>query len=221
AGAAPDRSSGEPDAGERSPAGQGTNGRLTVLLLAVMTFLAALVSDAPASWSGVYLRDLGADAAVAASGYAAFSAGEVVTRLINDRLVNRLGWVRLIRTGTLCCAAALTAALLIGEPGIALAAFVVAGAGISAVFPGTFTAAGALPRPALAMGQLGFAGNLGWLLVSPLIGGLATLAGLPAALGVLAVAALLITALAPNTRPPPPASPAHADRRRPTRSVES
>jgi predicted MFS family arabinose efflux permease len=174
--------------------------RTLVLLLAVMTFLAALVEDAPASWSGVYLRQLGADAALAAAGYAAFSAGGVVTRLLNDWLVNRLGWVRLIRIGTLCCATALTAALLVGQPLVMLAALVIAGAGISAVFPGAFTAAGTLPHPALAMGQIGFAGNLGWLLVSPIIGGLATLFGLPAALGVLALAALIIALLAPITR---------------------
>ena len=142
---------------------------------------------------------------MAAAGYAAFSAGEVVTRLFNDRLVNRLGWVRLIRVGTLCCAAVLTAALLLGLPWIALAALVIAGAGISAVFPGAFTAAGALPHPALAMGQIGFAGNLGWLLVSPIIGGLATVVGLPTALGVLAVAAVAIAALAPITRAGTPA----------------
>ncbi|NUP36772.1 MAG: MFS transporter [Streptomyces sp.] len=185
--------------GPAEAAGQGPKGRLTVPLLALMTFLAALVEDAPASWSGVYLRHVGADAAMAAAGYAAFSAGSVVTRLFNDWLVDRLGWVRLIRIGTLCCAAALTAALLLGQPGVTLAALVVAGAGISAVFPGAFTAAGALPDSARVMGHVGFAGNLGWLLVSPIIGGLSTLVGLPTALGLLAVAAAIIAGLAPVT----------------------
>ncbi|MFI1330875.1 MFS transporter [Streptomyces sp. NPDC020845] len=185
--------------GSAEPAGQGPKGRLTVPLLALMTFLAALVEDAPASWSGVYLRHVGADAAMAAAGYAAFSAGSVVTRLFNDWLVDRLGWVRLIRIGTLCCAAALTVALLLGQPGVTLAALVVAGAGISAVFPGAFTAAGALPDSARVMGHVGFAGNLGWLLVSPIIGGLSTLVGLPTALGLLVVAAAIIAGLAPVT----------------------
>ena len=174
--------------GSTEPAGQGPKGRLTVPLLALMTFLAALVEDAPASWSGVYLRHVGADTAMAAAGYAAFSAGSVVTRLFNDWLVDRLGWVRLIRIGTLCCAAALTVALLLGRPGVTLAALVVAGAGISAVFPGAFTAAGALPDSARVMGHVGFAGNLGCM------GG-----GLPTALGLLAVAAAVIAGLAPVT----------------------
>lgn len=170
--------------------------RRAVLTLAVMTFLAALVEDAPASWSGVYLRQIGASPAAAAAGYSAFCAGQVLTRTRNDRLVDRLGWGPLIRAGTLCCACVLTAGLLLGRTGTTLAALVVAGAGISAVFPGAFAAAGALPDSAAAMGQVGFAGNLGWVLVSPIIGGLATLAGLPTALGLLAVAAALIAALA-------------------------
>lgn len=196
-----------PDARERPAAGHGPNGRMIVLLLALMAFLAALVEDAPASWSGVYLKHVGADPATAAAGYAAFSAGSVLARLFNDRLVDRIGWVRLIRAGGLCCAATLTAALLLGQPGTTLAALVVAGAGISAVFPGAFTAAGALPNAALSMGQVGFAGNLGWLLVSPVIGGLATLVGLPTALGLLVVAASAIAALAPITRSAVPAPP--------------
>ena len=177
-------------------AGLGAPGRRQVLLLlAVMTFFGSLVEDAPASWSGVYLRQLHAAPAAAAAGYAAFCAGQVLTRTRNDRLVDRLGWSRLIRTGMLGCAAVLAAALLAGRPGVMLAALVLAGAGCSAVFPGAFATAGALPDPGTAMGQVGFAGNLGWVLVSPIIGGLATLTGLPLALGVLVVAALLVAAL--------------------------
>ncbi|WP_225832351.1 MFS transporter [Streptomyces sp. NK08204] len=186
-------------------AGRGADRRVIVLLLTLMTFLAAWVEDAPASWSGVYLRHVGADAATAAAGYAAFSAGSVLARLFNDWMVDRIGWARLIRVGALCCSAALAGALLLGQPGVTLAALVVAGAGISAVFPGAFTVAAGLPHAAQAMGHVGFAGNLGWLLVSPVIGGLATLVGLPTALGLLVVAAATIAGLAPITRSATPA----------------
>ncbi len=181
---------------EASPSGR----VLAVALLALMTFLAALVEDAPASWSGVWLRQTGAGPATAAAGYAAFCAGQVLARGVNDRLVNRLGWTWLIRTGALVCAAALTVALLTGLPWVTLAALVVAGGGISVVFPGAFATAGALPGAARAMGQVGFAGNLGWLLVSPLIGAAATAFGLPTALGLLVVAAVSIAALAAPAR---------------------
>lgn len=174
--------------------------RRAVALLAAMAFFASLVEDAPASWGGVYLRSVGASSAAAAAAYAALSAGEVVGRLSNDRVVARSGWARLIRAGTVTSAVALTVALALGLPGVILAALVVAGAGISAVFPGAYATAGTLPSPATAMAQVSFAGNAGWLLVSPIIGALATLFTLPLALGLLPLAAVAIAALAGVTR---------------------
>lgn len=172
--------------------------RLAVLLLALVAFLAALVEDAPASWSGVYLRHVGATEAVAAAGYAVFSAGEVVSRLLNDRLVGRFGWAAVVRAGTLACALALTTALLLGRVDVTLVALALAGAGISAVFPATFAAAGAVPGPpGVALAQVNVAGSLGWLTISPAVGGLAVLASLPLALGLLPAAALGIALLAP------------------------
>jgi len=185
-----------------APASRGRM-RVAVALLALITFLAALIEDAPASWSGVYLRQLGSTQAVAASGYAIFSAGEVIGRLYSDRLVTRFGWGRLIRAGTLSCAAGLIVALLLGQVEVTLAALVIVGIGISAVFPGAFAGAGAVPGadPGVTMGQVNFAGNLGWLAVSPIIGGIATAFSLPIALGLLPIAAMIIAILAFSTEP--------------------
>jgi hypothetical protein len=174
--------------------------RHAVVLLAAMAFCASLVEDAPASWGGIYLRSVGAGPAVAASAYAAFSTGEVIGRLSNDRIVTRTGWARLIRTGTLVSAVALTVTLALHHPAMTLAALVLAGAGISAVLPGAYATAGTLPAPATAMAQVSFAGNAGWLLVSPIIGTLATLLGLPLALGLLPLAAVMIAACARSAR---------------------
>jgi MFS family permease len=168
----------------------------------VTAYLASLVEDAPASWGGVYLRATGAGPALAAAAYAALSAGEVTARLFNDRLVKRAGWVRVIRGGTLGCACVLALALALGRPWVTLAALVLAGAGISAVFPGAYATAGTLPTPATAMAQVSFAGNAGWLLVSPVVGALSTLVGLTTALAVLPIAAALIAALAGVTLSP-------------------
>ncbi len=191
--------------GTRRPEGRrvrnpgGPAARRVLLALAVTVFLASVVEDAPASWSGVYLRHVGAGEATAAAGYAAFCAGEVTARLALDRLADRFGWARLVRWGSVGCAFVLAAALLAGRPVVMLAALVVAGAGVSAVFPGAFAAAGALPDRGVALGQVGFAGNAGWLAVSPLIGGLTTLLGLSLALTLLPLSALAVAALAGYT----------------------
>lgn len=180
---------------ERLPAGRI---RATVVLLALLTFLASLVEDAPASWSGVYLSQLGAAGGIAAAGYAVFSAGEVASRVFADRMVNRFGWPWVIRTGAAIVCVVLAVTLLIGNVAVTLGALIVAGAGISVVFPGALAAAGTIPGAAagMAMGQVNFAGNIGWLVVSPMIGGLSSASSLPAALAVLPVSAAGIALLA-------------------------
>jgi MFS transporter len=177
-----------------------------VVLIASVAFLSSFVEDAPASWGGVYLRTLGASTALAATAYAVFSGGETVGRLLSDRVVARIGWVRAARTGAALCVPVLIAALLLGEPWVALVAFGVCGTAISTVFPAAFAAAGHLPgvRPAVGMAQVGFAGNLGWLAVSPVIGALAGAAGLTAGLSLLPVTAAGIASLAPVLRPAEP-----------------
>jgi fucose permease len=188
---------------EHSPRGTGSVIRPAVALIAFVAFLSSFLEDAPASWGGVYLRGLGASAALAATVYAVFSGGETAGRFLSDRVVARIGWVRSARTGAALCVPVLVVALLLGSPWAALAAFAVCGAAISTVFPAAFSAAGHLPgtRPAVAMAQVGFAGNLGWLAVSPAIGALAGAAGLTAGLALLPLTAAGIAMIASVLRP--------------------
>jgi fucose permease len=140
---------------------------------------------------------------MAATAYAAFSGGETVGRLLSDPVVARVGWVRAVRTGAALCVPVFTAALVLGRPWPALVAFGICGAAISTVFPAAFAAAGRVGSvsPAVAMAQVGFAGNMGWLAVSPAIGAMAAMAGLLAALALLPLAAAAIAVMAPAVRP--------------------
>jgi hypothetical protein len=54
-------------------------------------------------------------------------------------------------------------------------------------------------RPGITLGHVNFAGNLGWLAVSPTLGGLAAAISPPVALSLLTAAALVIAALASVT----------------------
>jgi hypothetical protein len=186
-------------------AGKGGRGQVrSAGPLMLLAFLAALVSDTPASWGGVYLKYLGASSASAASAYAIYSAGEIVGRLCGDRAVARHGWSRLITAGAAGTAVVMGLALAIGRAPVALAAFGLTGLGVSVAFPGALATAGAMPDvpAATAIGQVTFSGRLGWLAVSPLIGGLAALYGLTASLLLLPLAAVGIALLASATDPP-------------------
>jgi hypothetical protein len=158
-----------------------------------------LAEGASGDWSAVYVKDaLGAGAGVAGLAFAAFSLTMTAGRLAGDRLTSAWGPERLVRRGGLLGAAGLAAALLIAEPVAAIAGFACLGAGLSGVVPTIFRAAGTTPgiAPGVALAAVSTAGYTGFLAGPPLIGGLAQATSLPLALGLVAVLALVIAALA-------------------------
>jgi len=154
----------------------------------------------------VYLHNsLGASAATAALGYAAFSATMVAGRLGGDRLTTRWGAVRVVRTAALLGAAGLGSALLVGDTGTAIAGFGLLGFGLAVAFPLAISAAAGhglggngAAGPSVAL--VTSAGYLGFLCGPPVIGGLATVTSLPVALGLPVALCALLAVLAGSLR---------------------
>jgi MFS family permease len=199
-------------AGDQRPAPDAANRRprrpaLVILLLGLVAFCCLVGEGAADNWSAVYLHDdLGTSQGFAALGFAAFSITMTIGRLLGDRLAARYGPVRLVRACGLIAAAGLAGGLLARHPIGGLAGFAALGAGLSCIVPQVFSAAGNAD-PARAGRNLARVAGLGYLgLVSGpvLIGGAASLLGLPLALGIPAVLALGVAATATAMRPPPP-----------------
>lgn len=192
-----------PDARHTSPAGT-ARGRWRLRGLA---FCCLFAEGAAMDWSAVHLRTIGAGAAVAALGYAAFSVAMATGRLGGDRLSERLGPVALARRGGLLATAAMAVSLAAGLPAVGLLAYLVLGAGLSVVIPLIFRAAatGADAGPALA--GVTTTGYLGLLSGPPIIGAVASLTSVPTAL-VLVLAATGAVALGAGALSPPAATPA-------------
>jgi predicted MFS family arabinose efflux permease len=168
------------------PAGRLTWPSRAVLPLGVLCFLVAVTEGAMGDWSGIYLkRDLGADASTAATGFAAFSLGMALGRLVGDDLNRRLGAGRLLRSGMALVAVALAAFLAIGEPVPTVVGLAILGLGISNSIPLLFSAAGRVPPAGPSMSAVFTIGYLGFLVGPPLIGFLADAIGLPSALALL------------------------------------
>jgi hypothetical protein len=90
--------------------------------LSVLGACVMVGEGAMADWTPVYLASVvGTGPGLAASGYAVFSAAMMVCRLAGDRLIERVGRVRLVRLGTLLAAAGMSVALLLGTLPAALA----------------------------------------------------------------------------------------------------
>ena len=188
-------------AGEHAP---GSRVRITpaLVLLCGMAVLAALLEDAPASWSAIYLSDhTGAEGGAAGLAYTAFMAAMVGGRLVGDKVVEKLGLLPVVRGGALLAAVALAVALLEGSTTSAVVAFACVGLGAAPLFPAMFTAAGELPGQGVA--AMNVAARLGFLASPPVVGTVADGVGLPLALGLLVVpAAASIALLAGAVRPP-------------------
>jgi MFS family permease len=193
---------------EPSPDGQPAfvwpSGRL--MLLGLIAFCAFLLDGAAYNWTAVHLRtEHQAAAGLAAGAFTVFALTLAVGRLFGDRLVARVGRIRVVQ---LCAVVAATGcALAIVAPTAAgsLAGWALFGLGIAALAP---TILGAAPSvrdapPAVAIAAVTTVGYLGSFTGPPAIGALAEISGLSAALGLLvAVSALLLLLARPALREP-------------------
>jgi fucose permease len=187
--------------GRRSarPLGRSLRPGPLILLLGTVGLCGLLVEGATADWSAVYLHDnLGTSAGFAAAGFAAFALAMTVGRLLGDRLATRFGPVRLVRVSGLVAAAGLAAGLISRSPVGGVAGFAVLGAGLACVAPQVFLAGGSADpaRPGHGLARVVGLSYLGMVSGPVLIGGAASLVGLPLALGLPVILALCVAALA-------------------------
>ncbi|MGC9669655.1 MFS transporter [Planosporangium sp. 12N6] len=167
--------------------------RLPLLLIGIVGLFSLAGEGAVGDWGAVYLHEnLGAGVGVASSGFAVYSLAMVAGRLAGDRFVARYGEWAVIMSASAAGGLGFAAALLADDPAAAIAGFIVLGLGLSLVVPVTFSLAGRLGGDSAGAGVtlVSSVAGLGPILLPPIIGFLAELIGLPAALGAVSVLAL-------------------------------
>jgi len=164
------------------------------LWLCACVALGLLGEGAIGDWSGVYLaNNLAAPPALAAAGYASFSAAMVAGRLGGDWFVARFGQARTVRYGGIASAIGMAGALVAPHPLASAISFGLVGIGLSNVVPIVFSAAArAGSSPAAGVAMAASAGYSGLLLGPALIGGLATIFGLRTSLWLLVAGSCII-----------------------------
>ncbi|WP_431047954.1 MFS transporter [Streptomyces sp. P1-3] len=210
----PGTSPGTPEAGPepeaappaRRPAARGW-------ALAVLALLVMLCEGVANDWSVLHLRDtLDAPGATAALAYGAFATAMTAGRFATDRVVARVGPVRVVRYGTALAAAGLAAAALTPWIPLALAGWTAFGIGLSGAVPQFFSAAGRLD-PDAAGAQVSRVAGLGYvgMLAGPaVIGPLTGLVPLNVTF-LLPVALCVVVACAAGVLDPDGRSPRRAD----------
>jgi MFS family permease len=176
-------------------------------LLGLVAFCATVVTSVAENWSAVAMRaGHGAGQAAAAATFTAYALALAAGRAAGDRLVERLGRLRVVRAGAVVGAAGAAVAVLSPWAPGAVAGWVLVGAGLATATPAVIGAApglAAMPVPA-AIAAITSISYLGSFTGPPLVGVLAGAVGLSAALGLMVVAAVAMAALAgPGLRPAP------------------
>lgn len=198
---------------ERSPRGAQAVFSLAALfrtpflwIPALVLLGAFLVEGALDTWSGLYLREeLGASAMVAAGAFMAFSGAVFVGRLFAGRVLFGLGRRTTILVAGVGSALAGLVAVLTDSPGVVGVAFLVLGFTLSAAAPAGF---GLVEEardedPAAAITAVTTIGYSGFVWSPVVIGWIATVWGLRAAMGFIVACTLTIVAaglLAPRDR---------------------
>lgn len=196
---------GGPSENAGETAGLGLYRNLPLLLIAVIATLALLSEGEMEHWSGVYLRNtLGLSALLGGSGVAVFYGAMAVGRLGAAFVISRLGNRRTLQGAGLLAAGGMALALATREPLLVVAGFLIVGLALSAVVPIAFSVAGDLApgHAGAAISVITTLGYGGFLLGPVLVGGLAEIVGLRVALGVIAVAGLMIFALSLRLKVP-------------------
>jgi MFS family permease len=172
-------------------------GRL--LLLGLIAFCAFLLDGAASNWSAAHLHnDHAASPAMAAAGFSALTAALAMARLAGDRLIARLGRLRVVQVSGAVAAAGSTVVVTAPAAPLALLGWAILGAGLAAIAPavlGAAPSATSLPPP-VAIAAVTTLGYLGSFTGPPLVGALAEVTGLSAALILLVAAATLPVLLA-------------------------
>ncbi|MEV7197904.1 MFS transporter [Streptomyces sp. NPDC093510] len=194
---------GAPGRGEAE--GGGVVFKMLLPLCLVMTF--AYIGDSTVSnWSAKYLQDvLGSSEEVSTVPYNVYMVMTLVGRGLGDLGVRRFGAVAVVRGGSVV--AALGFAVVAVAPGawIGIAGFTVLGLGLCVIVPQTFAAAGRLFPEAsdAAVARLNVFNYVGFLIGSPLVGGLGDAWNYRAAMVVPLVLVLLTLLYARSFAPGP------------------
>ena len=166
-----------------------------LLVLGLLVLAGMIAEGVMYDWCVLYLQqELGLSAARAAWGYAAFSGAMALARFGGDALRERFAERHLLAVGAGTAAVAMAVVLLAATPAVALAGFVLVGAGLAPVAPVLFNAATRVPgvSRAAAIAAVTSIGYSGFLIGPPLIGALAQARSLTAALAVVVASAALL-----------------------------
>jgi hypothetical protein len=170
-----------------------------LLPLGFLIYCGMLAEGSAGDWSGVYMRtSVLSTQQEAALTLGAFSAAMALSRLVGDRMTEVLGGGRLVTAGAILGAAGLGMAVALHAVIPAIAGFIMLGLGLGAIVPIALRAGGSRPdiSPGIGIAAVSTMGYAGALSGPPIIGTVAGVTGIRAALGLVVVLLVLLAVMA-------------------------
>lgn len=158
-----------------------------------MIICVALGEETINNWAAIYLRDsLGASPAIGSFAYTAFAIATAVGRLMGDTVIARVGVDRTLMTGSIIAAFGVGAGMIINQSWAVILGYTLMGLGLSVVVPVTYRRANDIPgvSRASAVATVASIGFIGFLVGPLVIGGIADIVSLRAAIGAASVVLL-------------------------------
>ncbi|MDP9222230.1 MAG: MFS transporter [Actinomycetota bacterium] len=177
-----------------------------ILLLGTAVVCFYVADSGTSTWSADYLHEvLHTSKGVAALALAAYLGASLVSRLVGDHAVRRIGGPAVVRTGGLGGASGLLLVVVAQQPVVAIAGFAVLGLGIGVIAPLSFAAAGELSPGAAdtVVAQLNVFNYVGVIVGGAVVGLFGSAGVLRAGFVVPLLLTLAIVALAPAFHPRP------------------
>lgn len=173
--------------------------RGALMVLGALAALGLIAEGAIYDWSVLYMQqELGSPQEQAALAYASFSAAMAATRFAGDALRARFTPNALLRTSAALAGASMALVLLVDAPWIALVGFAGVGIGFANIVPILFAAAARVPNvaPSQGIAAVAAAAYLGFMAGPPVIGFVAKLHSLTAALYLVVIFAATLAVFA-------------------------
>lgn len=175
----------------------------SLLNLGIIAFCAMLCEGAMFDWSGVYFKKVVlAQGALIGAGYTSFMLTMAFGRFVADSLTSRFGLRRILQGSGVLITLGLGISITFPSLYAAIFGFFLVGAGVSAVIPLVYSAAGKskVMSPGVALAAVSSISFLGFLIGPPMIGLIAGATSLRASFAVVAVIGLCVTFVATRSR---------------------
>jgi len=170
----------------------------TLAKFGLISFASMACEGTMYDWSGIYFnKAVHVSGKTATLGFVVYMVAMTLGRLTGDKLANRCGIRNMLTYSGLLIGSGLLLAVLLPFPLTAGLGFMLTGFGVSCVIPMVFSMAGrsGSMSSGSAIAAVSTVGYFGFLLVPPLVGSVAELAGLRWSFGLMAIFGIAITVL--------------------------